>query len=387
MLDISAEMLNMLIQSYRINTRVDLYKGDVLTAEDIKVSAGRVTANREQRARRTSTLSVPTYTWDKLDINVTNSRFQVWSGANFGARSFLLPLGVFRVDSVSRVNRGVIEIVGTSLESYIIEHVLTTPRTITKGSLIIDSIMQLIQESFPGVVQFEYGKGFEPPLGMVTDYDLTADTGKSMWDLVESLAFQANVEVYCAPNGKFRIAERVSLSTAEPVATFREGPGGVLVALNQVSSRDTTFNAVLAVGSSTNAEVPPVSYLAVDSDQTSSTYWGGSFGKKPKILQPDEALTSKDMCRERAEAELLRSKTVARAIDLSAIPNPALEPDDMVSISMLDGTYQNHLITGLEFPLGTDTGWKAQTLSEKDIDNLNPPAPIVPDPEPEPDPE
>jgi hypothetical protein len=58
-------------------------------------------------------------------------------------------------------------------------------------------------------------------------------------------------------------------------------------------------------------------------------------------------------------------------LDFSAIPNPALEPDDAVQVSMLDGTFETHLITSMSIPLGLGA-WTADTLSNKDTGVLNP---------------
>lgn len=387
MLSIDEEMLRGLSLSRRAITNVDVYSGETLVTSNIKVSSGTVSADRAQRARRTLNAEIPLNTWESLGFDVISGRLTVAYGADYGSKWFTLPLGAFRVDSTSRTNRGVVAVTGVSYEAYLIEDVFVSPRKIPKNSPIIQTIIDYITDSFPGEAKFEFAQGYRPNYNARTAYDLVAEVGKSVWDVVETLAFKINTDVYCSPEGKFRFAERPTMLNTKSVAKLREGPEGVLVALNRKNSRDETFNGVLAIGSSTNSEVPPVSWFAADMFPGSPTFWQGSFGHKAKILQADEALTTLELCRSRAEGELEMSRKVSRTLDLSALPNPALEPDDMVEISMLDGTLEHHMITMLTFPLGTNTGWMAQTLSEKDLDTLNPEPPLVPEPEPEPEPE
>jgi hypothetical protein len=124
------------------------------------------------------------------------------------------------------------------------------------------------------------------------------------------------------------------------------------------------------MGQSSESAVPPWSAVSYDLDPESPTVWGGPFGKKPLIYQ-DDLLDTKEKCQAKADELLAFYRAEDRYLDFSAIPNPALEPDDVVQVSMLDGTTENHLITRMTIPLGLGA-WTADTLSNKDTESLNP---------------
>ena len=149
------------------------------------------------------------------------------------------------------------------------------------------------------------------------------------------------------------------------------------------------------VASHQSSDDVTISAVAFDDDPESATYYGGPFGKRILVLEPDPLLTTRDMCRAKAELTLERRRYPERELDLTFLPNPALEPDDVVQITMLDGTVENHLIRSLNFPLSAGT-WTAATISTAVADDLptdvptpggDPDEPRPEDPEPPADPE
>lgn len=339
----------------------------------VKAVSGTVTADRKARARRTFSTEIALHEWEDIPVDIASSRVQVWTGVYIGNLSMMVPVGVFRVDEISRLNAGTVSLSGSSLEEYVTDNQWLETGEIAAGSPIIQSIKQIVVDSVPGDVEFDVhaeAAARDTVLAVALPYEV----GDTKWDALESLAYDIKCEVYCDPTGKFRIYPRPEPDRATPVIGVQEGADGVLMALNVAVTRDQTYNGWIAMGESTNSDVPPHSAIVLDDDPSSPTRWGGPFGKRPSVYR-SKLLDTKDKCREKAEELLLESKAMTRRMDFSAIPNPALEPDDVVQVSMLNGTTELHMITRLEIPMGLGD-WMADTLSNKNRDDvINPDRP------------
>lgn len=386
MIPVTQEFLDVIKHSHQITSVMTFYQWDQPTAGiaevdyTAKVISGSVTADRQQKARRNFSAEVALHEWEDVPVDIISSRVQIWTGTYAGLSSMMVPVGVFRIDEIGRINAGTLSLSGSSLEEYVIDDQWTAAGKIAKNTPIINKIKEIIADSVPGAVEFDIS-----PDAMARDellpYDTPYKVGESKWDVVESLAFDIECDVYCDPMGRFRITPRPLMNGPKPVALLHEGPDGVLIALNTQVTRDKMHNGVVVISErSGGSETVTHSGIALDTDPTSPTRWGGPFGKRPMTHQV-KSLTSDAQCKAKAEAMLLEYKATTRTLDFSAIPNPALEPDDVVQVSMLDGTYEDHLVTRIQIPFGLGD-WMANTLSNKDQSSVtNPDRPIeIPDP-------
>ena len=342
-----------------------------------KVVSGSVTADRTGNARRSFSSEIALHAWEDIPVNIVTSRVQIWTGVLMGSMEMMIPIGVFRVDSIGRVNAETLSISGSSLEEFVIEDKWLAAGQIDKGTPIISKIQSLVSGSIPGDVQW-----IVTPEARSRDealpYDTPLELGASKWDAVLALAFDIECDVFCDPTGKFVIDERPKFTEPHPVATLTEGADGVLVAVNTQATREKMHNAVVVTSeNSSGDDTVTHSGMAKDDDPNSPTRYGGPYGKNP-IVQDVKGLKSDDACEKKAEELLAEYKAESRTLDFSAIPNPALEPDDFVAVSMLDGTYETHLITRIEIPMGISGGWMADTMAAKDDDRItNPDRPIA----------
>lgn len=357
MLPLGSQYTDVFQNSYQVLCTLDLYIGDTLLTQDVPITQGTVTASRAQQARRSLSCEIPIEPWRDVPLDVYSSRVQVWMGFAVYSSFVRVPLGVFRVDSLSRTDYGVLSVTGSSLEAYVIEHRFEAPRTPTKGISTVTAISTLIHESLPEV-------------DVTVDDDVvdravsaSAPWERERWDAIDALADSIDASVYCDPSGVFVIRKRPSLTGTQAVWKVREGEGGVLVSASVSNSREKVYNAVVAMGQSSDADVPPVYAVAYDLNPESATYWGGPFGKKPKFYS-SQLLVTKAQCLATATSMLVDATAHDRTIDFSAVPNPTIEPDDIVQVSTLDGMTENHLITELTMPLGGGL-WAAKTLSTK----------------------
>lgn len=353
-------LLDLFRYSNTVLTKLDLYSGTELVQADVQISQGSVTSTWKANARRTfSATVVPLYMWEDLRIDVYSARVRAFVGIEMqpGVKKYLCQ-GSYRVDSISRENAGAISISGTSFESYVIQDRFWTPTTPTTGVSTIASIKTLISDSFP------------PAEFVVTAtkdklVEMTAPWERERWEAVTDLCESINAEVYCDADGRFVIADKINFAVAKnnPVWRVNCGPDGVLVTQSVANTRDKVYNGVVAYGATSEADKPPVSAVAVDNDINSKTYYGGPFGRVSRFYS-NPNFTTVQQCQDAANNMLAESIAENREINFTMVPNPALEVGDVIQLSMLDGTTENHLITELTVPLGLGR-YTAHTLASK----------------------
>lgn len=361
MIPVDPVLLSAFRQSHTKYCVLSVYEGTTQVAENVLISEGSVSADRYQKARRTLSCTIPLSQWqDVVGLNVISSRIQVWIGYDLGGSQVLVPLGVFRVDDLNRTDGGSLQVSGTSLEAYVIEDQFIDELVISVDEPIIAMIQELIIQSLPDA-SFVLDDWATSQLGARTQVALSAK--RDRWDAVTQLAEHIDCDVFCGPDGKFRISRRPKMVDSLASWNLNEGPDGVLVSMNNRVSRDNTYNAVLVLGQNSDSSVPPFSAVAYDDAANSPTRWGGPFGRKLYVFQ-DDMMSSQEQCLLKAQELLEFFRAEDRELDLTAIPNPAIEPDDIVEVQMLDGTVERHLITAITIPIGLGT-WSATTLSNK----------------------
>jgi hypothetical protein len=147
-----------------------------------------------------------------------------------------------------------------------------------------------------------------------------------------------------------------------PVATVAGGAGGVLVQAGRELSRKGAYNAVVATGEAADTE-PPARAAVVDNDPASPTYFYGPFGPVPRFYS-SSMLTTDEQAENAARAMLLRTLGVPYAVDFSAVPNPAWEPLDPVSIVTPGKLPETHVLSSLTIPLTAADPLQAKTREQ-----------------------
>jgi hypothetical protein len=90
-------------------------------------------------------------------------------------------------------------------------------------------------------------------------------------------------------------------------------------------------------------------------DPTSLLRWGGPFGKVARI-ETSGAVANAAQAAEVGAALLAQRSGLARALSVSAAPNPALEASDVVTLSFADGRVEEHLIDAVRLGLDARGG-------------------------------
>jgi hypothetical protein len=362
MYPVTARFLPRLAEDHRPLTEVKLFltNGNVVDLEHI---GGSVTVDRSQAIRRTCTVTVADSSLIPRtpagQLATYGARLRISRGVEYGNPNDteLVPLGVFRLDSVDGdVTEGPVTLQGKGLEAVVADDKFTAPYAVS--GTVVGAVTALIQRSLPtaDVISLIV----DQPIGSRV-FDVEADP----WAGAQEVAAAAGAEVYANQDGVFVISTLPDLLTTAPVWAVEATEGGVYISGNRAMTSDGVYNAVLARGENTSENAPPVSYLAVDSDPTSPTYWSGPYGHRP-MFYSSSTLTTTNACAQAANLKLAAARAPNASGDISALPNPALEPGDVIRVTHEDGSRELHQVASFSVPLDLGGDFPISTISAKE---------------------
>ncbi|MCM8548881.1 DUF5047 domain-containing protein [Streptomyces sp. STCH 565 A] len=361
MYPVSDRFLARLAESHEVVTRVQLFLTDGAVI-DVDHTGGSVTVDRGQAIRRTCTVTaadvslIPRTPADQLATY--GARLRLARGVAYGdGTQELVPLGVFRLDAVEGdLTEGPVTLQGKALEIAVMDDKFTEVWTAT--GTVVGAVTALITRSLPDADVISLIA--DAPIGSRT-FDIEADP----WAGAQEIAAAAGAEVYTNADGTFVIAELPDLLTTVPVWAVEAGEGGVYVTGSRGMTSDAVHNAVLARGENVYEGVPPVSYLATDTDPGSPTYWDGPYGRRPKFIS-SSTLTTVNACAQAANLELAQSRAPNATGDFTSLPNPALEPGDVLRVTHPDSSRELHQVASFSVPLDEGGDFPIATISAKE---------------------
>lgn len=361
MYTVSDRFLAALAESHTPTVEVKLFRTDGRVETLESITGGSVPVDRGASTRRTCSVTladpqlIPQTPADKL--SVYGAQLRISRGIQFSDGIEQVPLGVFRVDEVSGdVDDGPVTISGKSLECVVSDDKFTAPYK--ASGTAVGAITALIQRSIPSATIVN--RATDAVIG-----PRTWDTQADPWDAVVECGTAIGAEVYADADGVFIVATLPDLLTTTPVWTIAAGEGGAYISADRGMSAANVFNGVLASGENTESDAPPVSYLATDTDTASPTYWGGPFGHRPTFYSSSTITT---LAQATAAANLLLKQSVApnASADISSLPNPALEPGDVLRVVYGDGRRELHQVQSFSVPLEAGGDFTVATISAKE---------------------
>lgn len=361
MYPVTPRFLARLAESHTPVTRVQLLLTDGRVL-DLEHTGGSVQVDRKNAIRRTCTVTVADPSLIPRDpasqLATYGARLLVQRGVEYGDGSTeLVPLGVFRLDSVDGdVSEGPVTLQGKDLSVIVADDAFTEPYKAT--GTVAGAVAALIQRSIPTADVISTIAS--TPIGART-FDVEADP----WAAAQEIAAAAGAEVYCNADGTFVISTLPDLITATPVWAVEAVEGGVYISGDRAMSSDGVHNGVLARGENTEENVPPVSYLATDDNPASPTYWGGPYGRRP-LFYSSSTLTTVNACAQAANLKLAEAKAPNASGDISSLPNPALEPGDVIRVTHPDGSRELHQVASFTVPLDEAGDFPISTISAKE---------------------
>lgn len=361
MYPVSPRFLAALTESHQIATEVKLFRADG-RVETLPHTGGSVTVDRGQATRRTCSVTLADTSLIPLTasakLSVYGAQLRISRGVRYPDGSTeMVPLGLFRIDGVSGdVDEGPVTISGKSLEAMVADDKFT--EAIKVSGTAVGAVTSLIQASLPAATVVN--RATDNTIGPRT-YDVEGDR----WAAVAECAAAIGAEVYADADGVFIVSELPDLLTVTPVWTISAGEGGAYISASRGMSLDGVYNGCLAKGENTEADAPPVSALVVDDDPTSPTYWSGPFGHRPDFYS-SATLTSVNACTSAATLRLRASRAPNASADITSLPNPALEPGDVIRVVYPNGTKELHQVQSFAVPLDTSGEFTLATISAKE---------------------
>lgn len=325
---VSEAFKSALTRAHSLATRVDLLIGGTMQMSGLALaeSAGSVTLDRTAAVRGRCTVSlatpdlIPRTARDA--ISPFGAELQVWRGIELSTGPELVSLGVFPIqDLETDPSGGEMTLNLLDRAQRVIDAGFETTETIPAGTLVTDAIQQLITNGVPGI-SFRFVGSTEVTQLLV--YDPGSSTDR--WAAAQSLAATIGCDLYFDGVG-FCILTPVPDPSSGTVANLVDGPEGVVVSLAKKWDRAPAYNAVIGTSSGTGA---PIRATAYDLDPTSPSYYNGPFGRKPISYQAP--FTSQTQAQTAVDAKLRQGLGVTQSLDLTVVPNPALEPGDIVSV-------------------------------------------------------
>jgi len=352
---VSDEFLEGLKYSGRMLTKVNLYRGPTLIASDIAIADGSVAVDGQSNVRRTLNLSVPDPTLlDILDPYACDVR--VWRGMLFGNGIIeWVPQGLFRVWDVKYSRPGLgIDVTGLDRGGMVDTDEFIRPDVSPGNSSVIAECERILTDAgFPGLLD---ETGLPDTVGQRIVWDGTR------WEALNALAASLGSSIFFDAIGTPIISPD---SPGLHVWDVEAGTTGVLVKTDVAVTREGVFNCVIAEGEHPKSN-NPIRTVAKDLNSESPTFWdtnpnAGGFGHA--VTKVSSAVwNTQDKCDRAATRILARSTGKVRSVDLSSVPNPALEPGDVLAVSYVDGTEEELVVDSFTVPLvGGDFTVKARS--------------------------
>jgi hypothetical protein len=300
--------------------------------------------------------------WDQLQPYGTE--VFVERGIDYGSGSVeWVGLGYFRIETIEQPNAptGTIRIIANDRTAQMQQNRVLFPYQFPAGRTHTQAFSRLVNgddgggQSTAGYGMFVYipvpitfygyvgTSVFVPAGGKLVASDSTYDF------LAQLAATQSSVLRFNASGGLDIIS--INVNSSAPVYTLATGHNGTLTQCSRSVSRTGVYNIVSAYGTDPTL---PTNYALAYNDGISPIRWSGGsapwFGAAPRYYA-SPFLTTDTQCDTAAESILSRYTGLPKSITTYSVPNPALEPLDVVTIRLGPGTEETHVINDMTIPL------------------------------------
>lgn len=246
-----------------------------------------------------------------------------------------------------------LEISGVDLSRVISRNSWDDIYIIPAGTNYATAIRDMIANRLPGTTfNFATTEHTTPKLIFGTQQ------GSDPWQDAQDLAAAIGYELFFDAAGVCTLRQIPDPAAADPVWEFTDESNPTITALTRTLSDVTTFNKVIVQGESTG-NTAPITATAIDTDESSPTYYLGPYGTVP-VYFTSPMITTQQQAQQAADALLLAVKGASESVELSVVPNPALEPGDVVTVTVGDAKIQGtFLINQTTIPLSAASAMTA----------------------------
>lgn len=357
MWDVSDEFLALTKKSHRMSVRCEVYS-DGVYVQDLIIHEGQVRMDYNAEIQRTCSLTLADplgdLTPDDMSdlLAVAGNEIKVYRGLYLNDGTLEeVPLGVFDISSTDITESGdshTIQIMGYDRSRAVSRNKFTQPYVIAEGTTYTDAIRSLILSRFPAAL-------FEQDNMPYTTPQIIFDVDRDPWKAAMSLAKDQGCDLSFNGDGVVVCTPTPDPATMESVDNYHEGDDCTMLSISKRWNDEEIVNYWIVTGESTNDE-PPVSAEAKDTDPASPTYIYGPHGIHLKRYKSNTVNTT-DQAQQVANALLYQSLGSYETLRFSAIPNPALELNDVIHIERARiGVAARYVLDKISIPLTAQRG-------------------------------
>jgi len=362
-LTVSARFLEAIRETHTISVAAYVYRpSDLATPIAVPVIGGSVTIDRDARTRRTATLDVTFALEDDETRDVIRELpfggyCSIERGIQYADGTIeRVALGRFRVEAISWAElQGQASLNLADRMAQIADEQFLAPWDPT-GLKPSNAAHDAVYQVFGNTIAYHVltNPTTEPTL---IDTVYSQDRAAAVADLAAAVA----AEAYFDHLGDFVIRPHDTVAGAS-VWTIDAGDRGSMIEATETLDRSSVRNGVLLRGQA-NAALPPTISLATYDVPTSPVRWGGPMGRIPQIEQTTSVQTQAQ-ADGAARARLNQRVGLSRTLALTSIPNPAIEPGDVVEIVHPDGRSELQTVNAVRLGLGVDGRLELTTTAQ-----------------------
>lgn len=190
---------------------------------------------------------------------------------------------------------------------------------------------------------------------------LNAQEGGDRWAFCQEMAKAIGMTLYFDARG-WCVLRPITQPAGDVAAELVEGEGGLLLKAGSQWARAGAFNRVIATGENTG-QTTIARGVATDDNPLSPTYYYGPFEKVPMFYN-SPLITSNDQAAAAAQGLLVKQLGTTQSVNFGAIVNPALEPNDVITITRARaGIDERHIVDQLTIPLTAEQSMTGRTRS------------------------
>jgi hypothetical protein len=368
MYPVSARFLDVLTGSHRAIVRARLFTTPQVTTTPtggtvLPISDGNVKMTSGADVKATLELTVPGEYWEI--VQPYSGEIFVERGIDFGdGTTELVPLGWYRITKTRQASQpsGPVSITASdrtiALQQNRVLYPFQTPAGYTHRMIFERLVNGRVLATDPlnsmGYAALLYTA--IPISWAAYDPDrYTVDGGlpveDSTYDFLAKLADDKGAVLRFDEAGGLIVDVAGRDPDTAPTYVVQPGVNGNLIDASRETSREATYNIVIARGS--DPAFPTGYQIAYNTDPNSPLRWDGPFGPAPRYYS--SPLLRDDNAAAQAAATVLSKYTgLPTTQGLWTVPNPALRPYDMISARIV-GLPVKHLVDEITIPLaGSD---------------------------------
>lgn len=338
-------------------TAVDGYQtGDAPTGTELPVLDGEIEFNATADIRASGSIEVigdwPTS--QNLSLAPYGAEVFLSRGIDRGANGVLwAPMGYFRISEVTQADaaKGPLKLTLDDRMATIIDSRFLQPRQWMTGTTVGEIVDELILRIYPdAVIVFDDDSN-------LSELGRSLIVEESRYEMLLTLAEGLGKVVYWDELGQ--LVFRTVPDEGDPIWSVKAGPGGAMVEADRSLSRQGVYNAVVVTGEGAD-DLLPVRAVARDAQQSSPTFFTGPFGRIPRFYS-SPFITTQGQADNAARNLLQQSLGAPYDVGLSAFPNPAVRPFDVIRVVYDDGNRELHVVQRATIPFNVTSPVKIAT--------------------------